>query len=98
MSKGFAEIIKVEITQRGGKHAKVNDLVFNMYKSKFCEPALSEGFAEIVKVKITPTFRDKKKELQVVLSRLISGLILVYLCPIHYCFAILRLLHKVPFL
>ena len=51
-----------EITQRGGKHAKVNDLAFNMYKSKFCEPALSEGFAEIVKVEITPTFRDKKKE------------------------------------
>ena len=51
-----------EITQRGGKHAKVNDLAFNMYKSKFCEPALSEGFAEIVKVEIIPTFRDKKKE------------------------------------
>ena len=53
-----------EITQRRGKHAKVNlnDLAFNMYKSKFCEPASSKGFVEIIKVEIAPSFRDKKKE------------------------------------
>ena len=51
-----------EITQKGGGHAKVNDLAFNMYKSKFCEPTLSEGFTEIVKAEIAPAFRDKKKE------------------------------------
>ena len=51
-----------EITQKSTGYVKVNDMVFNMYKSKFCEPAMSEGFAEVVQVEIAPVFKDKEKE------------------------------------
>ena len=43
-----------ELTLKSSKHAKVNDMVFNTYKSKFSEPVLGEGFSEIVKVHFTP--------------------------------------------
>lgn len=45
-----------ELTLKSSKHVKVNDLVFNTYKSKFCEPVLGEGFSEIIKVHFTPVF------------------------------------------
>lgn len=45
-----------ELTVESSKYVKVNDLVFNTYKSKFSEPDLGEGFSEIVKVHFTPTF------------------------------------------
>lgn len=46
------------------KRGKVNDMVFNMYKSKFVEPSLDEGFSAIVKIEFTPTlnFTDKSLE------------------------------------
>lgn len=50
-----------ELTSKG-KIIKVNDMVFNMYKSKFVEPSLDEGFSEIVKIQFTPTFTDKTLE------------------------------------
>ena len=31
-----------ELTAKSSKHVKVNDLAFNTYKSKFCEPELGE--------------------------------------------------------
>ncbi len=51
-----------EITRTDSNYARVSDMVFNMYKSKFCEPTVSEGFAEVVQVKIAPIFEDKEKE------------------------------------
>lgn len=50
-----------ELTSKG-KLVKVNDMVFNMYKSKFVEPSLDEGFSEIVKIQFTPIFTDKSLE------------------------------------
>lgn len=44
------------------KLLKVNDMVFNMYKSKFAEPSLDEGFSDIVKVDFIPNFTDKYSE------------------------------------
>ena len=44
------------------KHNKVNDIVFNMYKSKFTEPSSDEGFSEIAKIDFVPTFADKTRE------------------------------------
>lgn len=53
-----------ELTMQGrDKHAKVNDMVFNIYKSKFLEPSMDEGFAAIVKIEFTPTFTDKSLEI-----------------------------------
>ena len=43
-------------------YVKVNDMVFNMYKSKFVEPQTSEGFAEIKKVEFVPEFTDRYLE------------------------------------
>ena len=51
-----------ELTMKKSGYVKVNDLVFNMYKSRFCEPQVSEGFSEIVKVHIQPNFTDKQEE------------------------------------
>ncbi len=51
-----------EISQTDRGHEKISDMVFNMYKSKFCEPTLAEGFVEVVQVEIAPTFEDKEKE------------------------------------
>lgn len=46
-----------ELTAKSSKHyVKVNDIVFNTYKSKFCEPEIAEGFSEIVKIHFTPSF------------------------------------------
>ena len=45
-----------ELTVKSSKHVKVNDMVFNTYKSKFCEPELTEGFSEIVKIHFNPSF------------------------------------------
>ncbi|KAG5674964.1 hypothetical protein PVAND_004908 [Polypedilum vanderplanki] len=43
-------------------HSKINDLVFNTYKSKYVEPTLKEGFDEIVKVNFLPNFDNEKHE------------------------------------
>ena len=47
-----------ELTLKSSSYVKVNDMVFNMYKSKFCEPEIGEGFSEIVKIHFTPCFSD----------------------------------------
>ena len=47
-----------ELTLKSSSYKKVNDMVFNMYKSKFCEPELGEGFSEIVKVDFSPSFEN----------------------------------------
>ena len=44
------------------KRGKVNDMVFNMFKSKFLEPTLEEGLTAIVKIEFTPSFTDKSLE------------------------------------
>ena len=49
-----------ELTVKTGSYVKVNDMVFNMYKSKFTEPVIAEGFVEIVKVTFTPAFSRSK--------------------------------------
>ena len=49
-----------ELTVRDSSYQKVNDPVFNMYKSKFVEPVVSEGLIEIVKVSFNPSFSDEK--------------------------------------
>lgn len=46
------------------KHSKINDMVFNTMKKKYCVPTVAEGFTEIVKVNIKPDFeRDDWKRL-----------------------------------
>lgn len=45
-----------ELTLKSSKYVKVNDLAFNIYKSKFCEPEIIEGLSEVVKVHFTPIF------------------------------------------
>ena len=50
-----------ELTVKDSSYKRVNDLVFNMYKSKFIEPQASEGFTEIVKVSFVPRFTDEKQ-------------------------------------
>ncbi|XP_055536336.1 uncharacterized protein F21D5.5-like isoform X2 [Wyeomyia smithii] len=40
-----------ELTDRS--HTSINDMVFNMYKSKYQEPSIEEGFSEIIKILIT---------------------------------------------
>lgn len=49
-----------ELTVKESSYKKVNDLVFNTYKSKFSEPEISEGFSQIVKVTINPSFESDK--------------------------------------
>ncbi|CAG9800978.1 unnamed protein product [Chironomus riparius] len=43
-------------------HAKIGDIVFNTYKSKFVPPTLKEGFDEIVKVNCVPKFENAEHE------------------------------------
>ncbi|XP_070499125.1 uncharacterized protein F21D5.5 [Chironomus tepperi] len=43
-------------------HAKIGDIVFNTYKSKFVPPTLKEGFDEIVKVNCLPKFDNSEHE------------------------------------
>lgn len=43
-------------------HQKINDMVFNIYKKKFVEPAKKEGFSEIVKINFVPKFRNEAEE------------------------------------
>ena len=47
-----------ELTMNSSRYVKVNDLMFNTYKSKFCEPELGEGFSEIVNIHFTPCFEN----------------------------------------
>ena len=41
---------------------KVNDMVYNIYKSRFVEPSCDEGFIEIVKIDFVPAFKDASQE------------------------------------
>eukprot|EP00099_Drosophila_melanogaster_P022340 NP_649792.3 uncharacterized protein Dmel_CG9601 [Drosophila melanogaster] len=41
---------------------KIKDMVFNMMKKKYQEPALDEGFISIHKVNFKPNFADEKQE------------------------------------
>ncbi|XP_043654801.1 uncharacterized protein F21D5.5 [Drosophila teissieri] len=43
-------------------HSKIKDMVFNMMKKKYQEPALDEGFKSIHKVNFMPSFADEKQE------------------------------------
>ncbi|EDW96511.1 uncharacterized protein F21D5.5 [Drosophila yakuba] len=43
-------------------HSKIKDMVFNMMKKKYQEPALDEGFISIHKVNFKPSFADEKQE------------------------------------
>ena len=52
----FRELTKNDNT------AKVNDMVFNIYKSKFKEPSCDEGFSEIVKIEFCPYFTDESSK------------------------------------
>ena len=49
-----------ELTVRDSSYKKVNDLAFNMYKSKFTEPEMTEGFSQIVKITVNPSFDSDK--------------------------------------
>ena len=46
-----------ELTISDSSYQKINDPVFNIYKSKFTEPLASEGLVEIVKVSFQPTMQ-----------------------------------------
>ncbi|XP_016961359.1 uncharacterized protein F21D5.5 [Drosophila biarmipes] len=43
-------------------HSKIKDMVFNMMKKKYQEPALDEGFKSIHKVNFKPEFADEKQK------------------------------------
>lgn len=43
-------------------HSKINDMVFNMLKKKYQEPALDEGFITIHKVNFKPVFANESDE------------------------------------
>ncbi|KAH8354276.1 hypothetical protein KR084_005741 [Drosophila pseudotakahashii] len=43
-------------------HSKIKDMVFNMMKKKYQEPALDEGFKSIHRVNFKPEFADEKQE------------------------------------
>ncbi|XP_053687390.1 uncharacterized protein F21D5.5 isoform X2 [Sabethes cyaneus] len=49
-----------ELTDRS--HTSINDMVFNMYKSKYQEPSIEEGFSEIVKVNFLANFKSDVEE------------------------------------
>lgn len=52
-----------ELTSKGKQNfVRINDMVFNTYKSKFSEPLMSEGFSAIVKVEFVPCFTDEYSE------------------------------------
>ncbi|XP_035215415.1 bifunctional polynucleotide phosphatase/kinase-like [Stegodyphus dumicola] len=44
------------------KHAGVNDMVLNSYKSKFKEPTLKEGFTEVININFIPKFKSIHEE------------------------------------
>lgn len=43
-------------------HAKISDMVFNVYKSKYVEPSVKEGFDEVIRVNFVPKFDDDEQE------------------------------------
>jgi bifunctional polynucleotide phosphatase/kinase len=54
-NNAFRELIDPE-------HAQINEMVFNMYKSKYQEPVMAEGFQDIVKVNFVPCFQKAEHE------------------------------------
>ncbi|KAB7506957.1 Bifunctional polynucleotide phosphatase/kinase [Armadillidium nasatum] len=46
----------------GSDHDKINEMVYNIYKSKYEEPSLAEGFTDIVKVNFVPIFKNSEME------------------------------------
>lgn len=51
-----------ELNSPDKKHAGVNDMVLNSYKSKYKEPTLEEGFKEILKINFVPKFKTRNDE------------------------------------
>ena len=49
-----------ELTLGDSSYQRINDPVFNIYKSKFAEPLASEGLTEIVKISFQPKFSDER--------------------------------------
>ena len=49
-----------ELSVKDSSYKKVNDLAFNMYKSKFTEPEMTEGFSQVVKITVNPSFDSDK--------------------------------------
>lgn len=43
-------------------HAKINDMVFNVYKNKYVEPNVKEGFDEVIRVNFVPKFDDDERQ------------------------------------
>jgi len=44
------------------QHVRINEMLFNSYRSKFEEPDTKEGFSKIVKVNFLPSFPDSQHE------------------------------------
>jgi len=44
------------------KHTPINDMVVNMYKSKYLEPSCEEGFTQIVRVNSVLDFPDESSK------------------------------------
>ncbi|VDN09572.1 unnamed protein product [Dibothriocephalus latus] len=47
----------------GSSHDKINDMVFNMMKSKYKEPTTAEGFTEVLKIPFVPAPPDHLHDL-----------------------------------
>lgn len=43
-------------------HAKINDMIFHVYKNKFVEPDVKEGFSQVLKVNFVPKFERQEHE------------------------------------
>lgn len=51
-----------ELTARDSAKKVVNDIAFNLYKSKYTPPTSAEGFSDIVDIDFSLTFSDKADE------------------------------------
>ena len=51
-----------ELTTKDLSKKVVNDIAFNLYKSKYVAPTVTEGFSNIVQIDFSPIFSDKTAE------------------------------------
>ena len=49
-----------ELTDK--EHARIKEMIFNQYRSRYAEPSEEEGFSEIVKVNCVPEFENESLE------------------------------------
>ena len=49
-----------EITDSG--HARIKEILFNQYRSKYETPTVAEGFSEVIKVNFVPSFENDELE------------------------------------